>query len=221
LYARAITQTVRIEGNNSAACLGGFWLVEPDSQTPSDPKAASLFTEMLQAASSFTELPLQILVGLSLPLPDGVIEEGPVAQGPSSIFVLGNQIEPVPISGNGTASLLILANRALAADGADTSTSLIIANNRLRSRSGPQAATAFIATQAAERCAISGNLILSESGQGTDPGPSLWLVPDSISNGVQLLTVVGNVLQGRSDLNDLSRVGVTPSTWVTYNAMPS
>jgi hypothetical protein len=220
LYARAGTQTVRIEGNNSADCLGGFWLIVPDSQTPSDPKAASLFTEMLQAASSFTELPLQVAVGLSLPLPDGVVEGEPAVVGPSSIFVLGNQIEPVPVSGNGTASLLILANRALA-DGADASTSLIIANNRLRSRSGPQTATAFICTQAAERCAISGNLILSESAQGSDPGPSLWLVPDSISNGVQLLTIVGNVLQGRSDLNDLLRPGVTPSTWVTYNAMPS
>src|SRR6202012_5167465 len=113
-----------------------------------------------------------------------------------------------------------LANRTVA-QGTDTSASLIIANNRLRSRSGPQAATAFIATQAAERCAVSGNLILSEGGLGTDPGPSLWLVPDSVSNGVQLLTIVGNVLQGRTELNDLLRPGFTPSTWVTFSAIPS
>jgi hypothetical protein len=107
-------------------------------------------------------------------------------------------------------------------DNTDTTASLIVAHNRLRSRSGPRAPTALISTARQERCVISSNLILSESATGTDPGPSLWLAPEGISEGVTLLSAVGNVIEGTSDLGQFTRAGVTPSqTWVLYNAMPS
>ena len=99
---------------------------------------------------------------------------------------------------------------------------MIVANNRLRSRSRLRAPTVLISTSRQERCAITSNLILSEAATGADPGPSLWLAPDGISDGVTLLSVVGNVIEGTSDLGQFPRVGITPSqTWVLYNAMPS
>ena len=223
LYAVASPQTLRIEDNNAAQCIGGFWLQVAGWLPPHDPKAAELFTSTWQQTENFEERLLLDALGAAYPLPQGsAARPAPLPDlGPASIFVTGNQVEPVPVTRSGTTALLILANRAPSEAG-DTGVSLIVANNRLRGRSGPQTPTVLLLMPQQQRCAITGNLIFSEPSRGADPGPSLWLVPDSISNGTELLSVVGNVIQGRSDLGSLPRTGVAPpQTWVTYNAMPS
>jgi hypothetical protein len=222
-FALARVDALRILDNEVRESLGGFWLVLNDWQKPVDSKSQSLLNGPLDAAFGLAELDLIASVGITLPLPfDSTGAPGtqpPV--GPASIFVNGNQIEPVAMTRKGTSCLLMLVNRT-PIDNTDTTASLIVANNRLRSRSGPRAPTALIATAKQERCVISSNLILSESATGTDPGPSLWLAPEGISDGVTLLSVVGNVIDGPSDLGQFPRAGITPSqTWTPYNAMPS
>jgi hypothetical protein len=226
LYGMADIDTLRLQDNDVLQCIGGFWVQLIGWQVPEDPKAASLFSPVWPATEAFTERLLLDVVGLTYPLPQGGMSGavGTVAAGPTSLFIIGNQVEPVPATVKGSTALLILGNRPVT-QVADSSVSLVIANNRLRSRSGPQAPTVLLLTPEQEHCAITGNLILRENAPGSDPGPSLWLVPDSISlgtPGTQLLSVVGNVLQGRSDLAELMRAGVTPpQTWAVYNAAPS
>jgi hypothetical protein len=220
-FAFARVDALRILNNEASNSLGGFWLILNDWLTPVDPKSQSLLNGPLAAAVGLAELSLIEAVGITFPMPFDPGTGSPLPVGPASIFVSGNQIEPVAATQNGTSCLLLLVNRA-ASNGADSSASLIISNNRLRSRSGPRAPTALISTSRQERCAISSNLILSEVARGADPGPSLWLAPDGISDGVTLLSVVGNVIEGTSDLGQFPRAGITPSqTWVLYNAMPS
>jgi hypothetical protein len=222
LYGIADAGTMRIEQNAATACLGGFWLQLIGWLTPSDPKAAELFNSVWQATEAFTELQLLDGIGPIYPLPQGysASSQAPAAN-PASFFVLGNQVEPVPAGRAGSTALLLLANLA-ASSSADTSVSLVIANNRLRSRCGPGPAAALLLVPAEERTAITGNLILTETPQGVEPGPSLWLVPDSLTTGSELLSVVGNVMQGRSNLSEIFRAGLTPSqTWVIYNAIPA
>ena len=220
-FAFARVDALRILDNEVRESLGGFWLVLNDWQTPVDPKSQSLLNGPLAAATGSAELSLIDSVGIVFPLPFDPTSAARPPVGSASIFVDGNQIEPVAVSRHGTSSLLMLVNRT-PVDNTDTTASLIIANNRLRSRSGPRAPTALIATARQERCVISSNLVLSESAIGTDPGPSLWLAPEGISDGVTLLSVVGNVIDGTSDLGQFTRAGITPSqTWAPYNAMPS
>ena len=222
-YGTASADNLRIEDNNATQCIGGFWLQFTGWKAPQDPEAQKLFTPVWQETEAFEERLLLDAIGLTYPLPTNLeVTIGNLGDvGPASLFVTGNQVEPVSVESNGTTALLILANLATVAS-ADTSVSLVAANNRLRSRSGPQSPTALLLLQEQQRCSITGNLFLSENSHGADPGPSLWLVPDGISKGTSLLAVVGNVLQGRSDLNNLHRTGVTPpQTWALYNAMPS
>jgi len=222
-YGLADVGTLRLTDNCVTQCIGGFWLLLTGWQVPQDPKALQLFEEVWTPTAAFEELLLLDVLGLIYPFPQGsaIGQPKPVAAGPTSLFVNGNQTEPVPQSENGSTALLILGNRPVSQT-VDNSVSLLISGNRLRSRSGPQAATALLLVPEQERCAITGNLILSESRTGSDPGPSLWIVPDSISTGTELLSVVGNVLQGRSDLSTLMRAGITPvQSWAVYNAMPS
>ena len=223
LYGIADAHTLRLQDNHAAQCIGGFWLQLTGWHTPQDPKAASLFTPMWQNAQAFAERLMLDAIGLTYPLPPGTATEAPptLASGPASLFVLGNQVEPVPSTRDGSTALPDPGQSRSQRD-ADTSVSLLIASNRLRSRSGPQAPTALLLVPEQERCAITGNLILSETAPNSDPGPSLWLVPDTLANGSELLSVVGNVLQGRSDLSTLTRVGLTPAqSWAVYNAMPA
>ena len=215
--------TLRMRDNNVKQCVAGFWLLLTNDQEPSDPKALQLFNEAWQATISFEEFLLLYLIGPVYPVPQGSAsgQALPAVSGPVSLFIHGNQIEPVSHANIGSSGLVILGNRPVSST-TDTSVSLLISGNRLRSRSGPQAPAALLLVPEQERCVITGNVILSESASSADPGPSLWLVPDSLDKGSELLSVVGNVLQGRSDLSSLLRAGVTPAqSWVLYNAMPS
>ena len=223
LYGLADMGTLRLQDNGVAQCTAGFWLLLAGWQEPSDPKALQLFDEVWTETVMFDEFLILDAMGLIYPPPAGAASGAPpdVVSVPTSLFINGNQVEPVPQTANGSSALLILGNRPVSQT-ADTSVSLLISGNRLRSRSGPQAATALLLVPEQERCAISGNLILSENSGTADAGPSLWLVSDSISKGTELLSVVGNVLQGRSDLATLTRTGITPAqSWAVYNAMPS
>lgn len=222
LYGLADTDALRMQDNDVGQCIGGFWLQLTGWQPPRDPKAAELFHEGWAQTEAFAERLLLDAVGLTYPLPPGAAGDATqTAAGPATLFVTGNQIEAVPSSRSGTTALLLLANRPPQGT-EDLSASLIIANNRLRSRSGPAAPTALLLVPEQQRCAITGNLILSEGSADSHGGPSLWIAPDDISNGTFLLSVVGNVIEGRSDLSALTRTGVTPpQTWVNYNAMPS
>jgi hypothetical protein len=181
-----------------------------------------LFNSVWQGTEAFIELRLLDGIGPIYPLPQGCsAPTRTLATDPASFFVLSNQIEPVPADRAGTTALMMLSNRA-ASSSADASVSLVIANNRLRSRCGPAAATALLLVPAEERTALTGNLILAETPKSADPGPSLWLVPDLLTTGSELLSVVGNVIQGRSNLSDITRAGLTPAqTWVLYNAVPA
>jgi hypothetical protein len=221
LFGETDAGTLRLRDNSVKQCVAGLWLLLTNWQDPSDPKALQLFNEVWTAAIAFEEFLLLDVIGSIYPLPQGSISgQPPAVSGPTSLFINGNQIEPVFQTNIGSSGLVILGNRPVSTT-ADTSVSLLISGNRLRGRSGPTAATALLLVPEQERCAITGNVILSESASAADPGPSLWLVPDSLDRGTELLSVVGNVLQGRSDLSSLLRAGVVPAqSWALYNAMP-
>jgi hypothetical protein len=214
-FGVAGVQTLRLDDNDATACRGGLWLGFPGWRTPTDPKAQPLFQQWT-SASSFTELSVISAIGFSFPPPSGAAAMP--STGPSTVFVTGNQVEPPAVAGASTAALVILANLA-PVQGADTSVSMVVANNRLRSWSVTQTPAAFVSTGAPDRCAITGNLILSEPTPGTDSGASLWLVPDPISGAAPMVTATGNVLQGRTTLQEISRAGDSqPEVWANLNA---
>jgi len=221
-YAIAQIDQLRLEDNDARGAIGGYWLLFNDWREPVDAKSQSMLAPPWAAARDCVEVQMIEALALAFPMPAGIGALGDLPPvGPATLFVTANQMEPAPVSVSGTSALLLFANRA-AVDGVDTSASLIVAHNRLRTRSGPAAPTALINTSRDERCAVTGNLVLSETSRGADPGPSLWLVPDGVSDGVSLVSVTGNVVQGRSNLGELTRAGVAPpQSWVLYNAMPA
>jgi hypothetical protein len=223
LYGTSDLGTLRLQDNAVGGCIGGFWLALTDWVVPSDAKSAEIFEARWRATSAFSELAMLNGVGLNYPLPKmfSAVDQGKIALLPTSIFALGNQVEALPRQRIGTAALVILGNRA-PQEGVDVSVSLIIANNRLRNRSSPGSTTALLLVQSQERCAVTGNLILNESGIGKDNVASLWLTPDTVGDGVTLLSVTGNVLMGRTNLGEFGRSGIVPAqTWALYNATPS
>jgi hypothetical protein len=211
----AAIQTLRLEDNDAVGCSGGYWFGLPGLRTPTDPKAQPLF-QAFTAATAFTEFFVINAIAPSFPTPPNAVASAP--GGEAALFVSGNQVEPPTAAQGSTSALVILGNRG-PVEAADVGVSTIVANNRLRSRCVAQIPTAFISTGVVDRCAVTGNLILSELVPGADSGPSLWLVPDPISGAAPMLTATGNVLQGRTTLQEISRAGDTPAEfWANLNA---
>jgi hypothetical protein len=224
-YCLADANTARVQDNTITHCVAGIWLELPEWQQPNsdDRIATALFTARWNALHAFGERLALDALALTYPLPAGVTVTNPLLSGGTAFFVLNNQIEALgtPI---GTAAFLLLANRAVSTT-IDTSVSLLMTGNRLRSRAGPTIPTAFVLLPDAENCAMAGNLVINERTTPTNPesgGPSLWLVPNTATKGVQMLSVAGNVLIGPSTIAQLTRVNVSPAqSWALYNANPS
>ena len=224
-YCLADANTARVQDNTITHCVAGIWFELPEWQPPNsdDRVATALFTPRWNALQAFGERLALDALALTYPLPAGVTATNPFVSGGTTFFVLNNQIEALgtPI---GTAALLLLANRAVSTT-IDTSVSLLMTGNRLRSRAGPTIPTAFVLLLDAENCAMAGNLVINERTTPTNPesgGPSLWLVPNTATKGVQMLSVAGNVLIGQSTIAQLTRVNVSPAqSWALYNANPS
>jgi hypothetical protein len=228
VYGVIDTDTLKLQDNEAWQCVGGFWLQLTGWNLPEDSKANQLFLQGWTPTAGFAEKFILDVVGSTYPFPQDATAGGARigSAGPISLFVAGNQVEPMPASGNGSAALLILGNLPVpVSPPAETSVSLLISNNRLRTRSASPGALLLVPEAA--RCAVTGNLVLNElfanfTGFGFTYGPSLWLAPGGAIPSTTLLTVVGNVLQGSSDLAELTRTGIpagTPADWTTYNAI--
>jgi hypothetical protein len=184
-----------------------------------------LFSQVSTFTSGFAERLILDVIGSTYPLPqDATVLIGRVVdKGPVSLFVIGNRVEPIPVDRHGSAALLILGNLPVpVSPPADTSVSLVISNNQLHSQSDPRAAVALLLVPQQARCSIIGNLILHDpQTTGTfGPCPSLWLVQELMSTkGPKLLSIVGNVMQGTTDLRQLSNTDTNGRDWTTYNAI--
>jgi hypothetical protein len=224
-YCLADANTARMQDNTIERCVAGIWLELPQWQQPNsdDRLANALFTARWNALQAFGERLALDALALTYPLPAGATALNTLVSGGTSFFVLNNQVEALATA-TGTAAFLLLGNRAPSTT-TDTSVSLLMTGNRLRSRAGPTIPTAFVLLPDAENCAMSGNLVINERTTPTNPdsgGPSLWLVPNTATRGVQMLSVAGNVLIGQSTIAQLMRVNVTPpQSWALYNANPN
>jgi hypothetical protein len=155
------------------------------------------------------------------------------------MFLTNNQVEAMlpsaqlsspPSQGVATVNLggscfVMLANRPLIAN-EDTTISLVASNNRLRSANSSAPTALITVPDNQQRCVVSENLVLNEFLQSIPGvpqvhGPSLEILPNTLTT-VALFTVVGNALQGRTNLNLLTRSDPqTPigPTWVPFNSI--
>jgi len=224
-YCLADANTARVQDNTITRCVAGLWFELPEWQQPNsdDRVATALFAPRWNALQAFGERLALDALALTYPLPAGVTATNPFVSGGTAFFVLNNQVEALGTP-TGTAAFLLLANRAVSTT-TDTSVSLLMTGNRLRSRAGPTIPTAFVLLPDAENCAMAGNLVINERTTPNNPdsgGPSLWLVPNTATKGVQMLSVAGNVLIGQSTIAQLTRVNVSPAqSWALYNANPN
>jgi hypothetical protein len=225
MYGVIDTDILRLEDNEAAQCIGGFWLKLTGSAVPTDATSLQLFSQVSMFTFGFAERLILDVIGSTYPLPqDATVPIGRVVdKGPVSLFVIGNRVEPIPVDRHGSAALLILGNLPVpVSPPADTSVSLVISNNQLHSQSDPRTAAALLLVPQQARCSIIGNLILHDpQTTGTfGPCPSLWLVQERMSTkGPKLLSIVGNVMQGTTDLRQLSNTDTSGRDWTTYNAI--
>jgi hypothetical protein len=225
MYGVIDTDTLRLQDNVASQCVGGFWLQLSGSAGPTDATSQQLFSQVSTITFGFAERLILDVIGSTYPLPqDATVPIGRVVdKGPVSLFVIGNQVEPIPVDRHGSAALLILGNLPVpVSPPADVSVSLVISNNQLHSQSDPWAAAALLLVPQQARCTMIGNLILHDpQTTGTfGPCPSLWLVQEGMSTkGPKLLSIVGNVMQGTTDLRQLSNTDTSGRDWTTYNAI--
>jgi hypothetical protein len=149
---------------------------------------------------------------------------------PTMITISGNDVEVQNADGvAGSCALLFASDVTSVKEGQDDS--LIVANNRFRARTPqPDIPAAFVWYFG--RCAMHGNLI-SDVPVAGDAATSLHLYADGLDNNSELpnkantalLSVVGNVFEGTTNLSELARadagkLGVAPplNTWVYWNA---
>ena len=131
-----------------------------------------------------------------------------------------------PGSGCSAALMLALDTQNTGETSAQGSVAAIISANHLTAASGIFAPTAQIVLAYALPCAITGNIVRnigpSPLSTGTViPTPSLWVVADGSQNGITQLSISGNVVNGISDLTQLTRPGQPAGGWSNYNANPS
>lgn len=241
VFSWADAVTARLEENNVAQCGGGFWVQLTNSLGPS----GTLYSQVFAAITAFQEYPIfWLLPALLYPVREIIGIGGPAAVAPSafSLFITNNQVETIlPVvqlsppssppqggtpSGQGSSSLVVLANRAVAPN-ADTTTSLAVSNNRLRSQNALAPTTLIVVPDNQQRSVVSANLIFNELRQPAVPGavvtngPSLDIIPNSLTV-VALFTVVGNALLGPTNLGTLARSDPTTTignTWVPFNSI--
>jgi hypothetical protein len=169
-----------------------------------------------QAAVSFQEF----IIFATLPSAYPSTSQGVLRRGTAlSLFLTNNQIETVlPIPGDGSkssSSLVILANQPVADE---MTTSLVISSNKLYNAS-TDAPTALVVVPNKPQSAVTGNLILNKFELD---GFSLHIYPN-VWETVWLLTVVGNVFLGGTNIDGLMRPDLPPSqapfnTWLPFNS---
>ncbi len=215
---------LRMQDNHVQASLSGFWFYLPDATFPSERLAGDDFKQFWGTILTAEEV-LLATIAVGYPPPAGVTigSGGAQTPGPSSLFLVSNQIEALPRSGkapDSSLALFVYGNRR-PVENADPSFALLMSANQLRSFSGPSVPTAFIVVPNPARSAITGNLVMNDANRefnGADP--SLWLVPNS-TVGVALLSVTGNVLLGPSNIDHSKRFGLQPvQSWLLHNANP-
>lgn len=240
-------KTARIENNTVAQCSGGFWVQgtfssNPSGTVPTGQGTGTLYNQAFDAMTGFQEWVVVFALPLVYPV-SGLAATPPqelaTTPAPFSIFLTNNQVEAMLPSAQlssppsqgvttvnlGSSCLVILANRPPIAN-EDTTISLVTSNNRLRNANSLAPTALITVPDNQQRCVISTNLVLNESVQVIDPpffihGPSLEILPNTLTN-VALFTVVGNALQGKTNLNLLTRSdGGTPigNTWVPFNSI--
>jgi hypothetical protein len=150
-----------------------------------------------------------------------------------TLFLTGNKIETIGLSTatagtwSCSSAVLLLMETQTAANKAIGGNALIMSSNQLRSATGVNAPTALTVLPYAMPSAITGNIVLNTGPSNAAAGavvvvPSLWVVADGSQNGIQLLSISGNVLNGTSDLTQLPRPGrPVAGGWDSYNANPS
>jgi hypothetical protein len=149
---------------------------------------------------------------------------------PTMITISGNDVEVQNADGvAGACAFLFASDVTSVKEGQDDS--LIVANNRFRART-PQPSVPAAFLWYFGRCALQGNLIADAPVAG-EAATSLHIYADGLDNNSELpskantalLSVVGNVFEGATNLNKLARadavkLGVASplNTWVYWNA---
>ena len=215
VFSFAYARTARLHDNIVTRCTAGIWLELQDNRIPSNQLFNSVWTALTFIPAS--ELLFLLAVGPPWPVP---AVSSPPADGPAAVFSLfltNNQIEALPVQGDSSAALVILANRPIVER--QTTISLVVSGNRLRSsnNSNDVPTALILLPDGQQRSVATGNLIFNEARVNGD-SPSLYIVLNS-TNLVQLLAVVGNSLLGQTNLGTLPRSGVTTDTWVAYNSI--
>jgi hypothetical protein len=240
-------KTARIENNAVSQCSGGFWVQgtfssNPSGTVPTGQGTGTLFNQAFEAMTGFQEW--IVIFALPLVYPASGLAAAPpqpivTTPAPFCMFLTNNQVEAMlpsaqlsspPSQGVATVNLggscfVMLANRPLIAN-EDTTISLVASNNRLRSANSSAPTALITVPDNQQRCVVSENLVLNEFLQSIPGvpqlhGPSLEILPNTLTT-VALFTVVGNALQGRTNLNLLTRSDPqTPigPTWVPFNSI--
>jgi len=172
-----------------------------------------------------------------------IAAEALAAASPFSLLVTGNQVDvrqPTATVSASAAMMLALYRQLLA----QPLTSVVISANRLCGGMAAAASNlagavldvplpiasevpaALVTLTNGTPCSITGNVVINRgetaatAAQPAASGPSLWLAVSESDGGVSQLAVTGNVLNGRSDLEQIRRKGLK-DTWLLYNADPS
>jgi len=240
-------KTARIEYNTVTQCSGGFWVQgtfssNPSGTVPTGQGTGTLYNQAFDAMTAFQEWVIIFALPLVYPL-SGLAAAPPqqltTTPAPFCMFLTNNQVEAMltaalpsspPSQGAttvnlGSSCLVILANRPLIAN-EDTTVAIVASNNRLRNGNSSAPTALITVPDNLQRCVIGTNLVLNEFlqgvvGAGQLHGPSLEILPNTLTT-VGLFTVVGNALQGRTNLNLLNRSDPqTPigPTWVPFNSI--
>jgi hypothetical protein len=232
--------TLRVQDNTVTKGVAGIWL-ELFGNLASENKEYALYTDDIVA---FREYLVVVLFGAVYSPPTAVTntiaaaELKKVVLSPTTIIVTDNQVDSLPTAAQKycSSALFLLVNRSVS-DTQDTTVSLVISSNRMRT--GPTiprarnvekaqsslVPTAFLNTPEFSRCAITGNLLLSDPLDAVNRkwlGTSLIIL--TMTSGARRaiadgLAVTGNVLLGWSNLGNMTVANSQPpQTWVPYNS---
>jgi hypothetical protein len=216
----ADTGTVRLHDNNVIQSLGGFWLM-PLEQSNFSPLGNIADFLILELLTFFDETFIAFSLGLIYPLPVGYhlpVGNPASVTGSATLFITNNSVEPLQPDNGGSSALLVLTDSWT--DPQSIGASLIISNNRLRGWMPPILPTVVLSFSG--RCAITGNLISDEAPKPTDTNPNSLLIQNGTDSTAMRLTVVGNVLEGQTNLANLLRTDGAPApldTWQYLNSI--
>jgi hypothetical protein len=247
-WLSAAATSLRLQDNRVTQGIAGLWLEQPGAGyftpiTNTDGQYLPIvdFDEFLLlllvstiATPPTPSFPVTAAAGSNIP--PAAVAEKVTTQTNFTLFLSGNQVELGSAArGNSAAKNSSAALFCALYTGAEVEDppelAVLISANHLRSVS--EFATALLTLPADQPCAITGNVIVNQGPRILErelgeivfrPGeapPSLWVVlPQSADS--TALSVIGNVLQGPSDLSLIprvvasTRVGLSP-----YNADPN